>query len=66
MVEKPGSNSEETKLMLKKGQVNIASDGHVTIKDPGLIRKLTEHNVRDASTLAADDVSVGVVVSKSF
>lgn len=66
MADKPGSNSEETKLILKKEQVSIASDGHVTIKDPGLIRKLTEHSIRDGSTLAADDVSVGVVVSKSF
>ena len=46
--------------------MNIASDGHVTIKDPALIRKLTEHSVKDASALARDDVSVGVVVSKSF
>ncbi len=60
------THSEETKLTLKKDQVNIASDGHVTIKDPALIRKLTEHSVKDASALARDDVSVGVVVSKSF
>ena len=61
MVEKPGSSSEETKFVLKKGQV-IAPDGQVT---PGLIRKLTEHNIKE-STLADGEVSVGVVVSKSF
>lgn len=59
-------HSEETKLTLKKDQVQVAPDGHMTIKDPALIKKLTEHSVRDASALARDDVSVGVVVSKSF
>jgi hypothetical protein len=66
MVNKPGSHSEETKFTLKKDQVNIAADGHITIKDPSLIRKLTEHNIKTGPALAADDVSVGVVVSKSF
>jgi len=66
MVDKSGSHSEETKLTLKKDQVSIGSDGQVTIKDPNLIRKLTENNIKGPAELANADVSVGVVVSKSF
>ena len=60
------SSSEETKLTVKKNDVHIAPDGSVTIKDPALVKKLTEHSIKDAKALAANDVSVGVVVSKSF
>lgn len=66
MVEKRNADWEETKLKLKKGAVDISADGEVTIKDPNLIKRLTSYDIRGRSQLAGDDVSVGVVVSKSF
>jgi hypothetical protein len=57
---------QETKLTLKKSQVSIGTDGQVSIKDPNLARTLAANEVKDSARLAASDVSVGVVVSKSF
>jgi hypothetical protein len=59
-------HSEETKIKVRKSDVSISNDGHLTIKDPKLVEKLTANKIRDAKELASDEVSVGVVVSKSF
>ncbi|MDH4414827.1 MAG: hypothetical protein QE484_16065 [Rhizobium sp.] len=57
---------QETKLTLKKSQVSIGADGQVSIKDPNLARTLAANELKDNARLAASDITVGVVVSKSF
>jgi hypothetical protein len=59
-------SSEETKIIVKKSDVSISPDGEVTIKDAKMIEKLKAHHLKDARSLQAEGVSVGVVVSKEF
>jgi len=66
MAAKSSDESEETKINVRKSDVTIASDGSVTIKDKRLLDKLATNQIRSEQDLAADEVSVGVVVSKSF
>ncbi len=62
----PGSKQPET-LDVKPSHVKMEQSGHIVITDPRVAELLQRKlGVSKGSTLQADGVSVGVVVSKSF
>lgn len=64
--EHKGSKKEET-LHVNPSQVKVEHTGHITITDPKVAQLLQQKaGVERGATLRADEVSVGVVVSKSF